>query len=345
MPGTSILDRTFDFLRISRHPILRVYDGFGDADEIVVQGHLLRWGPLPRRHYRKNFLYNLFSLIRLFIIKPWAGQQVEVQFMNDKITVITERDGFFRAEWKPSAMPLPGWRSVTVRYPAEGTSRLESKALVFVPHPSQFSFISDIDDTFLISHSSHLLKRLYVLFTRNARTRRPFDGVTLHYRLLAASGQAVQSNPFFYVSGSEWNLHESITEFCRVNGMPEGVLLLSQIKTFSGILQTGQGHLNSKYIRIARILKAFPSHQYILLGDDSQKDPAIYATVVQDFPGTIFAVYIRMVGKKVKPKVAALMEQMQDEGVHACYFRHSSEAIEHSIRIGLINCGLFTNAG
>jgi phosphatidate phosphatase APP1 len=102
---------------------------------------------------------------------------------------------------------------------------------ISIPFASSHALISDIDDTFLISHSSRLRRRLYVLFTKNARTRKPFEGVVNHYKLLACGNvSGKNANPFFYVSSSEWNLYDFIAEFSRRNELPKGVFLLSQLK-------------------------------------------------------------------------------------------------------------------
>jgi phosphatidate phosphatase APP1 len=90
------------------------------------------------------------------------------------------------------------------------------KAGLVVPYVNQFAFISDIDDTFLISHSGNLRKRLFVLLTENARSRKPFEGVVNHYNLLSLAGALEKTNnAFFYVSSSEWNLYEYIREFSK----------------------------------------------------------------------------------------------------------------------------------
>ena len=141
---------------------------------------------------------------------------------------------------------------------------------------------------------------------------------------------------FFYVSSSEWNLFDYIKEFCRKNELPQGVFLLNQMKRFKDLLKTGQGKHAEKYVRIARILKAFPDHQYVLLGDDSQQDPVIYASIVRDFPGNIFAVYLRRILQKNESATGRLIEQIVTSGVHCSYFSHTAEAIAHSEKIGLI---------
>ncbi len=208
---------------------------------------------------------------------------------------------------------------------------------VHVPYAKQYGFISDIDDTFLISHSATKLKRLLVLLTENAHSRLPFEGVVRHYQALSGAGTTADApNPFFYVSSSEWNLYDYILEFSRQHVLPTGVLLLSQLKRFSQLWQTGQNKHLTKLDRIARILAAFPTHQFILLGDDTQADPTVYASVVAHYPGQIRCVYLRQVGLSAKPAVQAIVADIAAAGVATCYFAHSSVAMEHSRQIGLL---------
>jgi phosphatidate phosphatase APP1 len=214
---------------------------------------------------------------------------------------------------------------------------IEAVSEFFVPYKYEFAFISDIDDTFLISHSSNMRKRLYVLFTKNARSRKPFEGVVNHYQLLASTGASRNTfNLFFFVSSSEWNLYDYIFEFSRNNKLPNGVYLLNQIKTFRGVFKTGQNNHKTKFMRISRIMEAYPAQKFILLGDDSQEDPNIYTAVVEHFPQNIHAVYLRHVLLANHKRVSGVVEKIEAKGVHCCYFTHSSEAIIHSKQIGLI---------
>jgi phosphatidate phosphatase APP1 len=212
-----------------------------------------------------------------------------------------------------------------------------STGQLYIPYETQYGFISDIDDTFLISHSSNLRKRLFVLFTENARSRKPFEDVVEHYQLLSLSNTTEAApNPFFFVSSSEWNLYDYIVEFTVVNKIPRGVFLLNQLKRFNQLLKTGQNHHKTKFTRIARILENYPSQRFILLGDSSQQDPFIYEAIVSHFPHRIHAVYIRDVFPANQQKVQEVLKNIESKGVACCFFSESSEAVLHSRKIGLI---------
>ena len=101
-------------------------------------------------------------------------------------------------------------------------------------------------------------------------------------------------------------------------------------------IKTGKtGHMG-KMLRIVRILDTFPKQQFVLFGDNSQSDPAIYASLAAKMKGRIHAVYIRNIRSSKSSETAKILEEISQTGVCTCLFNHSNEAIEHSKKIGLI---------
>lgn len=325
-------------MRIAPQPVVKVYHGYGDEDMLLVYGHVFKKSPLPKRSYKKNFVSNTVSLVRLFLAKPYAGIKVQLQWHHQLIEATSDIDGFFKLEWA-SEVPLEkGWTNIEITATTTKGIAIKGEGKILVPYQTQYAFVSDIDDTFLISHSSKWRKRLYVMLTKNARTRKPFEGVVKHYKLLAASHtKHGTQNPFFFVSSSEWNLYEYLKEFCRNYELPEGVFLLSQLKQWYQFLATGQGKHSGKFMRIARLLKEFPNRRFVLLGDDTQQDPFIYKKIVESFPGRIVCVYLRHVRKSRKAEIDAIATDIRAMQVEVCYFTHSEDAIAHSMQVGLIN--------
>lgn len=329
-----IKSKLLQLLRLQSGPTLRLYKGFGNIHECNVYGHALSLAPLPRKKYRNFILYNTAALLRLFIVRPVKGATVELFWGDKRYETTTGDDGFFHFHWKFATPHQPGIYPVMASW-LQGTGNntviATADAEITIPSPAEFAFISDIDDTFLISHSSNLRKRLFVLLTHNPRSRRPFEGVVSHYQLLQQNHRS-----FFYVSSSEWNLYDYISEFVRVQQLPGGIFLLNQIKKFSKLFATGQGKHSGKFTRIVRIIEAYPDQKFVLLGDDSQQDPEIYATIVSHFPQNIYCVYIRCVRKKEKLRVRERQRIIENAGVLFCYFNHSEAAIVHSRENGLI---------
>jgi len=300
----------------------------------------LKLSPYPRKTFRSNWVINVFSTLRLFMVLPFSYAKISIHWQGNIYFTKVEDDGFFSFEifWESSA--IRGWQKVLVKLEEEKyiSRQIESEGEIYIPYPSQYAFISDIDDTFLISHSVKLRKKLYALFTKNAHSRKPFEGVVNHYNLLARGGQVDgNNNPFFYVSGSEWNLYDLILEFSRSNHLPKGIFLLSAIKGITQFWKSGSNNLMTKFARIVRIIEAFPHLHFVLMGDDSQLDADIYESVVKHFPGKIYAVYMRQVGETRRKETEIKMKEMQGLSVNCCYFKHSAEAVIHSKTIGLVD--------
>lgn len=328
-------EKLFRLFRLTNRPVVKVYHGYGANGQLVIMGHVLRLSPVARKKFRKNIWTNSFALVRLFMVRTIPAAKLSLHFQGETVEQIAEQDGFFRFQWTPSSMPGPGWHKVDV-FLAEGVVKkyygiVKGRGELYVPHVKQYAIISDIDDTFLISHSSNLRKRLFVLLTENAHSRKPFDGVVKHYQALAQAATIPgEPNPFFYISSSEWNLYDYIRNFSMKNGLPKGIYLLNQIKPLSQAWKTGHNKHGTKFFRMARIMEAFPSRGFILLGDDSQQDPVIYASIVEHFPDKVKAVYLRNVFQKNMKIVKEAIGRIESAGIPVCHFVHSRDALAHS---------------
>jgi phosphatidate phosphatase APP1 len=317
---------------------VKVYHGYGYKDSLIVYGHVLAGKPTSLTHYTNNVLLNIISLIKLFLFKPIPKVNVMLTWEGQKIITTTQMDGSFKFEWASFNAILPGWHPVTVHVLNQQQQPAAfGEGKIFVPHVTQYGFISDIDDTVLVSHSATTGRRLRVLFTRNPRSRKTFSDVVKYYQLLSdAHTEPSVPNPFFYVSSSEWNLYDYLNEFFKHNGLPKGAFMLNEIKQWFQLFKTGKTKHQGKLIKVARILQVFPKQRFVLLGDNSQSDPAIYAAVANKYPDRIVAIYLRNISRKKELLTKELMLSIENKEIYTCIFRHTDEAIAHSKSIGLI---------
>ena len=319
-------------------PILKLYRGYANEQELIVMGHVFR--PTSKEDYdfqKKNFK-NAISVIRMFRIKTQANADVYLHLNGKKIHTRTLDDGYFKFCIPYSELGT-GWLDYKVSIVHEN-EEIEETSSFIKPHSGDYGFISDIDDTFLVSHTRNPFRKIYILLFRNVFNRKVFDDVAAHYQALSTAGRnnKTEKNAFFYVSSSEWNLYRFITQFTEINQLPRAVLLLKDIKTsLVDLFLTGRGDHNHKFEKIKHILEFYPDLQYTLLGDDSQHDAYLYENICKIFPVNVKAIYIRQTGKHKKQKVTASLNNTAQLDVATCYFKKSSEAIAHSKKIGLIS--------
>ncbi|MEM0518694.1 App1 family protein [Aequorivita flava] len=316
---------------------LKLYRGYANADELVVFGHVFKsWAPDKYRLDRKG-IRHAASVIHMFRIKPLENVEVKLKFKNLEVTTKTLADGYFRFTIPYTEKLKSGWHPYEVVCKYYDYGIVENSELL-KPFESKVGVISDIDDTFLVSHSGNFLKKLYVLLLKNINKRKVFEDVVPHYQALSRAGQENEtaSNSFFYVSSSEWNLYEFIDAFARLHELPKAVIKLKKIKTgISDFLFTGRGSHDHKFEKIKDIIMFYPNLLYVLLGDDSQKDPYLYERIVKIFPQNIKAIYIRQTAKHKKSSTQKILNNIESMNVATCYFSTSEKAIAHSEKIGI----------
>jgi phosphatidate phosphatase APP1 len=317
-------------------PILQLYRGYANEQELIVMGHVFK--RLYDYDYQKKNFKNATSIINQFRIKTIKNYDVYLKFGNHEIHSKTLDDGYFKF-----CIPIEkefdfGWMEyeVSIKHKLE---TITAKGSFIRPHEGNLGIISDIDDTFLISHTRNVFKKIYILLFKNVNDRKVFEGVVPHYQALSSAGRnnKDEQNAFFYVSSSEWNLYNFIVKFTKIHQLPRAVILLKDIKRgVTDFFISGRGNHNHKFDKIKHVLEFYPNLKYVLLGDDSQHDPFLYEQICKIFPVTVKAVYIRQTGKHQKEKTKAVLKNLEDLDVSVCYFKESSKAIMHSKSIGII---------
>ncbi|HEU4496320.1 MAG TPA: phosphatase domain-containing protein, partial [Flavobacterium sp.] len=170
-------------------PILKLYRGYANDHELIVMGHVFK--PTSKEDYdfqKKNFK-NAKSVIRMFCIKTQKNASVYLEHNGLKIHTKTLDDGYFKF-CIPLARNLEyGWNEYKVSLFYEG-QEISCKGSYIRPYEGNWGFISDIDDTFLVSHTRNAFRKLYILLFRNVNDRKIFEDVVPHYQALSSAGRS-----------------------------------------------------------------------------------------------------------------------------------------------------------
>ncbi len=98
-------------------------------------------------------------------------------------------------------------------------------------------------------------------------------------------------SPVVYVSTGAWNTEPALRRFLRRNGFPDGPFLLTDWgPTHTGWFRSGPEHKRSC---LAALVADLPRISWLLVGDDGQHDPGLYADFAQAHPDRVRAVAIR----------------------------------------------------
>jgi hypothetical protein len=220
----------------------------------------------------------------MFRVKTQANASVYLDLNGERIHTKTLDDGYFKF-----SIPLQkefgyGWMEYRVSLIHNG-EEIFSKGSFIRPFEGTLGFISDIDDTFLVSHTRNPFKKLYILLFRNLKDRKIFEDVVPHYQALPPDATTKTNRMLFYVSSSEWNLYRFIIDFTELHDLPRAVLLLKDIKTsLTDFFLTGRGDHNHKFEKIKHILEFIRTLPILCLATTRSR-PFFIRKHLQNIPG------------------------------------------------------------
>jgi len=318
-------EEQFDKLRYQLHerlgrtdePVIIPYLGYGSSGQLFIHGRVLQHKDVLAADDNDTLWRNLLNTYRRLESDEVPYARIQVEFQDNSYEVVADEEGFFQ-QWLPVTRPLATakvWHTASLQLPdAEAKGPVETS--IFIPSPeAKFGIISDIDDTVVQTHATHLLRMARTVFLGSARTRLPFPGVAAFYRALQAGTAEIPYNPLFYVSSSPWNLYDLLLEFFILQDIPIAPLFLRDWGiSRSELLPTG--HTGHKLTIIQQILDLYPDLPFILIGDSGQEDPEIYHHIIQQNPNRILAAYIRNVTADPErdTSIAALAQEVVATG-------------------------------
>ncbi|WP_205461875.1 App1 family protein [Mangrovibacterium lignilyticum] len=325
-------------------PLLIPYRGYVTDKHIYISGYLTEEKGLEKPSPNDSTWENALSMLKRYASENLPQVAVNIRINSQSTTVETSNNGIFKSvllNHKLKTKDHSRWETYTVSLTPESTEKgmqkYESGEFLVPGKKDEFGVISDIDDTIIVSHSTRILRKLWLLLFRNSRTRKPFPGVDAFYKALAKGPDGQSKIPFFYVSSSEWNLYDLLDDFCSFNGLPKGVFLLRDLETgIFSFRKSGGGNHKHKYQKIRHLFEIYPTISFILIGDNGQRDPEIYARISSEFPARVKAIYIRTVRKhKHAERDRKIQSQMQKIGVPMIITTDSTEAAKHAALNGL----------
>lgn len=220
---------------------------------------------------------------RRFLSASAAGVAVTIQVGEHRHVVTSVRDGYIDVRLESDLQP--GWN--TVRLSTEDGEPVDEQVHIVGPGDG-LGLVSDIDDTIMVTMLPRPLLALRNAFLVRESKRRPVPGMAALYADIIGAHPEVF---VVYLSTGAWNTAEALRDFMARHGYPPGPLLLTDWgPTQTGWFRSGQEH---KREQLRGLLKDLPQLRWLLVGDDGQHDPSVYAEAAAAAPDRVLGVLIR----------------------------------------------------
>ncbi|HQU83741.1 MAG TPA: DUF2183 domain-containing protein [Pyrinomonadaceae bacterium] len=344
------IDKISDTLRIKwkqkkgyeKPLIIFPFLGFGTNRKIFLRGRVFEDKGEIITSQTDGKRRNLANLYRRFATDEVPFAVVKAKFRNVENEFTADDEGYFAVEIEnfeiENLESLYHEISLELVSPIQLNGEIAQSVgqVIVPPTTARFGVISDLDDTVISTNVTNKLKMLLTVALENEHTRVPFEGVSAFYRALR-KGLNDENNPIFYVSSSPWNLYPFLTEFLKIHDIPRGALFLKDFGNHT--IFNSSDHATHKLESIERVLQTYPHLPFVLIGDNGESDPQIYAEIVKKYPERIRNIYIRSIRKEAEEiaKLQELIAEIKNSNVELILAEETESAAVHAVSVGLIS--------
>ncbi|RAX47836.1 ACP synthase [Arthrobacter sp. AQ5-05] len=270
-------------------PTVLPYTGYGLSDpdkgwvRIFARLVLAKPGAFDAGRHRAKVIADGVRGWRNFISPIVPHGQLEVHINGERFAVQADRGGVL--DVKVAAILAPGWHEITLH--TEGSAAVAAPVMM-VDAAAEFGLLSDVDDTIVVTALPRPLLAAWNSFVLSEHARLATPGMPVMMEKLMRDKPGA---PTFYLSTGAWNVAQTLTRFLSRNLYPQGPLLLTDWgPTDRGWFRSGMQH---KADQLRRLANEFPNLKWLLIGDDGQHDPYLYAEFARRYPDHVAAIVIR----------------------------------------------------
>ncbi|WP_405372811.1 MULTISPECIES: App1 family protein [unclassified Microbacterium] len=263
-----------------RTPTVAAFPGYGSTEWVRILGRVLI---PPKATRRERGDYAGVRGWRSFAAVPIAHASVTVTIDGVDHKVEADRGGVIDIVL-PATLPA-GWQTVTMT--VEDSEPVESRVFI-VGADVRFGVVCDVDDTVMVTALPRPFLAAWNSFVLNEHARQPVPGMAVLLERLVRDNPGA---PVLYLSTGAWNVAPTLVRFQRRHLFPLGALLLTDWgPTHDRWFRSGKEHKQDNLRRLAR---EFPDVDWLLVGDDGQRDDEIYTAFTVEHPDQVAAVAIR----------------------------------------------------
>lgn len=297
------------------HPGIVGFGGHGSTKRARVLGRVI----MERRYDERSWLASRRGW-RQFFDAQVPRQPVLVTVGRQRRLAFADRGGYIDLSVADHGLPA-GWHSAWIQVLHEEDVRAaglhEGDSLSDVPGPQgriragrpvsvalriigddeTFGVVSDIDDTVMVTMLPRMLVAAKHSFVDRVSSREAVPGMARFLSALAGvhadtvPNGAAEHAPVIYLSTGAWNVVPALRDFLTRLSYPRGGFLMTDFgPSNTGWFRSGPEHKRRELRRLARV---FPTVKWLLVGDDGQRDPEIYAEFAREFPSSVAGIAIR----------------------------------------------------
>ncbi len=247
----------------------------------------------PKGTWSDDVDRRLTGRARLFVVDNERGKRVGIRIAGERETLLPSAvDGHFfgTVDLTPERVKAHATRGL-IAYSAENTGEAVYEGAIRLLPATGLTVISDIDDTIKVGE---VLDRRRLMARTFLEEYEAVPGMAELYRKFEERGAA-----FHYISASPWQVFPSLEAFRSSEKFPAGMWSLKRVRLKDeSLLELLASPEEYKIPLIEEAVKKFPKRQFLLIGDDGERDPEVYGEIARRYPEQIKRIWIRQVAPR-----------------------------------------------
>ncbi len=311
--------------RLGKPMAAEIYFAVRHGKGISVKGRVLLARKWRHPHVNDPPLVNLWQMLRRWVTPERPYSLVRISAGGAACEERADREGYFEID-----LPAKDGQAskILIELPESEVSEASFWPITESGEMARALFISDVDDTVLITHAARTLSMIATTLFGNALTRQLFPGTSRLYRALKSGPlpELHEGNPIAYVTSSPYNLHGLLHLIFKENKLPDGAFFMTDWGLDEDRWLT-RSHRDHKLDAIETLLSWYPDLPVILIGDTCQHDTAIYIEAALTHPGRIKQILIHKVSPDARIEALGTeVVKLEDTGTRFDFFRDAREA-------------------
>ena len=270
---------------------IQIYTCYGNAYQLIVEGRLLDTRKLHETLVTDSWIKNGWHNVKYFINDEIKNTPISLKINNESYLTKSDDEGYFEFEINTSKKPFVNEQSIELSLIEENLSnRCSAKILAETP---QIGIISDFDDTVIVSDVTYKLNLIHNVFFKNYKQREVIKGMAQRFHMILSQNPSALPLPFFVITGSPKQLHNSINDFLDFHHFPPRTLITKKMhgENADDILD----QVAYKKGKIEKLIALYPNTKWVCFGDSGEQDEEVYRQIANQHPKNIEAIYIRNV--------------------------------------------------
>ncbi|MGN6646560.1 MAG: phosphatase domain-containing protein [Cytophaga sp.] len=300
----------------AQQPILLSFYALSNGEKVMVFGHLTYSLIKDLSFTGFSNVKTFFTLYSLYRTRFVAEQQIEIIFNSGRATTTTDVKGSFYF----IADLVPGQHTVLDIQIAGVSVKFMPELYDLAIHEIRTDtiLVSDIDDTVIHSYISNKFSKFLTLMFTKVEKRQAVEPTMKLIRDQYGVGVAP-----FYLSNSEQNLYPLIYRFLKHNNFPKGPIFLKEMRKLRDVFRGKKFPAQDlhKLATLNQLMRFFPEKDFILLGDNTQRDLDIYLRMAEKFPTNIkYIVILKVVDRPADDEVVVYSSKLLKEQHIGLYY-------------------------